>query len=152
MRAAVPKMSINSLLLFAVFGLLIWAALRMTRQTLQAVDAREARRAAGAASEIVVETDPDTGSVLVVSDDLDRMRRQWHPVRFPESWESRVGGFPREPVERDGSLGRRRAWCEIHCSGRWRVEAPNTPSPVFWFENPRDASDFSLAWFPFKCV
>lgn len=145
-------MSMPLLIIFAVFGLMIFYAVRLSKHALEQADKQDALSRSGAISHIVVEMDPETQRVDLVRDDLETMRLNWHPIRFPESWESRSGGFPPEKVEFDGALGGRRTWCQTHCRARWRVEAPNTPAPIFWFEDREDADRFSLAWFPFKCL
>jgi hypothetical protein len=145
-------MSAPTLLVLCIFGLLIWLAARMTRNTLRHLSDQEALIDQGGIARLVVEMNPGTGAVEVVSDHLEDMHATWHPIRFPESWESRSAGFPPEKVEFDGRLSGRRKWCEANCKGRWRVEAPTSLAPVFWFENRYDADGFSLAWYPFKCL
>lgn len=100
----------------------------------------------------VVTVDPASGKLAPVTEALDDMRRSWTAIRFPHTSESRAAGFPAEKSYGDSKFAGRRAWCEKHCRGRWRVENPASPALVFWFEDERDASEFAMAWYPFKCV
>jgi len=133
------------------FVILIVQAVRMTRQHLQRSERTEYMFALDQDNALIVELDPEKGGSSRVREDPAVMRATWHPIRFPEEWESRSRGLPAEKVDFDKSMRGRRDWCEAHCRGRWRVEGPNLPNPVFWFEDHQDAMDFSLAWFPFKC-
>lgn len=130
---------------------MVFQAIRLTRLHLQRAEEAERTLSSAEGRDMIVELDPLLGMAVPVSDAGGVMRASWHPVRFPAGWESRCGGFPNEKAYKDLNLGGRRAWCESKCSGRWRVEAPSSQNPVFWFENHQDAMDFSLAWFPFKC-
>lgn len=134
-------------LVLALLGLLL-LAIRITRRQLMLSEMNDAlvpgRR-------LLVAVDPSSGRILDASRELDMVEAGWHPVRFPEGWESRSAGFPPERAYADRTLDRRRHWCEENCRGLWRIERPASPAPIFWFKDRRDASAFSLAWFPFKC-
>ncbi|NQW09865.1 MAG: hypothetical protein HQ481_08320 [Alphaproteobacteria bacterium] len=138
-----------------VFGLAIgaalffWLAVYLTRRQIALA---QADRAIPEALGFVVAVDSESGRIKAVTDDLAMMRRTWHPIRFPYEWESRCAGLPAEKAYVDAGFAGRRVWCEEHCQGAWRVENPTSPGPIFWFEQTRDATDFSLAWYPFKCV
>ena len=134
--------------LILTLGGLLWLALRITRRQIALGELTDALTAE---HRPLVAVDPVSGHLLDATSELPKVEATWHPVRFPEGWESRSAGFPAEPASFDRSLERRRHWCEQHCTGRWRVERPASPGPVFWFEARRDATEFSLAWFPFKC-
>ena len=82
-------MSAPTLLVLCIFGLLIWLAARMTRNTLRHLSDQEALIDQGGIARLVVEMNPGTGAVEVVSDHLEDMHATWHPILFPESWESR---------------------------------------------------------------
>lgn len=129
-------------------GGLVWLAVRLTRRQIALSAMTDAMTPS---QRNLVTVDSATGQVRDVSSDLAEVEAGWHPVRFPEGWESRGAGFPPERVTFDKTLGGRRRWCETQCRGAWRVERPDAPSPVFWFEDRRDAVEFSLHWFPFKC-
>jgi hypothetical protein len=131
-----------------VLGGLIWLAVRLTRRQIALSTLSDALTPADRS---LVKVDRETGHVVDVRRELAEVESGWHPVRFPEGWESRSAGFPSERVARDRTLGGRRQWCETRCRGAWRVERPESASPVFWFEDRRDAAEFTLHWFPFKC-
>ena len=133
---------------FAALGGLVWLAIRLTRRQIALGALADSLSPAGRSLVVV---DPATGEVRDASADLATVEASWHPVRFPEGWESRSAGFPSERAMFDRTLGGRRHWCETRCRGAWRVERADTSSPVFWFEDRRDAADFTLQWFPFKC-
>ena len=135
--ASANVLAMGILLVFVALGGLIWLAIRITRQQI--------------ALRKLVAVDPSTGAVRDATGDLAMVAESWHPVRFPEGWESRSAGFPSERAAFDRTLGSRRHWCETKCRGAWRVERADTASPVFWFEDRRDAAAFTLQWFPFKC-
>lgn len=141
-------MAIAGLLIFA--GFMIWLMLRITRrqmllEDIYGADAND--------SPSVVGVDQETGQVkLAPPSDLEKMRKSWHPVRFPSSWEGRSSGFPPEKAHRDGKMDGRKVWCDKNCTGPWRVEGPDTPNPVFWFAVEKDAHEFTLSWYPFKCT
>ena len=44
------------------------------------------------------------------------------------------------------------AWCAKHCRGGWRIDFDDDSVATFYFEARRDASDFAIRWFPYKCV
>lgn len=134
--------------LFLFLAGLVWLAVRQTRRQIALSAIADAL---APAHRNLVAVDRKTGKVLDVSPELPGIEATWHPVRFPEGWESRGSGFPRDRVSSDRSLGQRRQWCETHCRGAWRVERPEAASPVFWFEDRRDATEFTLHWYPFKC-
>ncbi len=134
---------------FLVLGGMVLLAVRLTRRQMALTAMTEALTPARRS---LVAVDPETGRVLDASSELAVIEESWHPVRFPEGWESRSAGFPPERVQFDRALGGRRKWCETRCRGAWRVEQPESDSPVFWFQDRRDAADFSLHWFPFKCT
>ena len=129
-------------------GALVLLAVRITRRQigLSALNDQLAPE-----RRLLIAVDPASGQLLDASSELARVESAWHPVRFPEGWESRSAGFPTERAYMDRTLDRRRRWCEAHCKRGWRVVRPASPSPVFWFEDRRDAADLTLAWFPFKC-
>lgn len=134
-------------LVLALLGL-IWLAFRITRRQIALSELNEAL---APERRLLVAVDRSSGQLLDASAELDMVEAGWHPVRFPEGWESRSAGFPTERAYTDRSLDRRRRWCEENCRGTWRVERPTSPAPIFWFRDRRDAAEFSLAWFPFKC-
>ncbi|HEY9566747.1 MAG TPA: hypothetical protein VIR38_01550 [Thalassobaculum sp.] len=134
--------------LILALGGLLWLAVRITRRQIALGELTEAL---AAEHRLLVAVDPASGQLLDATSELPKVEASWHPVRFPEGWESRSAGFPAERAGLDRNLDRRRRWCEQHCTRRWRVERPSSPGPVFWFEDRRDAVEFSLAWFPFKC-
>lgn len=134
--------------LILVLGGLVWLAIRLTRRQIALGALADALTPE---QRTMVSVDPVTGRVLDASSDIQMVEAGWHPVRFPEGWESRGAGFPPDRISFDRTLGARRQWCETRCKGAWRVERPEAPSPVFWFEDRRDAADFTLHWFPFKC-
>lgn len=134
--------------LLLALGALVWLAVRLTRRQIALGALSDAL---SPARRNLVAVDAATGRVLDVSSELAEVEAGWHPVRFPEGWESRSAGFPGERVARDRTLGGRRQWCETRCRGAWRVERPESAGPVFWFEDRRDAADFTLDWYPFKC-
>lgn len=134
--------------LVLVLVALVWLAVRLTRRQIALSEFGESL---SAGRRVLVALDPATGQVIDVSGELAATEASWHPVRFPEGWESRSAGFPSERVFSDRTMNGRRHWCEQRCRGGWRVERPESSSPVFWFEDRRDAADFTLAWFPFKC-
>ncbi|MEQ9332481.1 hypothetical protein [Thalassobaculum sp.] len=129
-------------------GGLVWLAVRLTRRQIALSAMTDAL---SPAERNLVTVDSATGKVLDVSSELGEVETGWHPVRFPEGWESRGSGFPPERVNFDRTLGGRRTWCETRCRDVWRVERPESRSPIFWFKDRRDAVEFSLHWFPFKC-
>ena len=139
----------KSLVILAVFGVLIVLAVRMTVRQFR-LERAEAEAIASPQGSVVGVAGPD-GKFLRVTEGLDVMRGTWHPIRFPSGWESRCAGFPEERAYFDRTLSDRRAWCEDNCEGAWRVEVPKGAAPIFWFESHRDATEFSFAWFPFKC-
>ena len=134
--------------LLIALGGFVWLAVRLTRRQIALSTLNDAM---APVKRSLVAVDSATGQVLDASDEYAEVEAGWHPVRFPEGWESRGGGFPPERVAYDRNLGGRRQWCETRCRGAWRVERPDAASPVFWFEDRRDAVDFTLHWFPFKC-
>lgn len=137
------------LILVPIVAVLVWWGVRLTRARLALAGAD-----AGAVVPLgfVVAVDETTGKLAAVGGDLEAMQRTWHPVRFPDAGESRSAGLPAERAYGDRGFSGRRGWCEEHCKGRWRLEDSPTYGLVFWFQDQRDATDFSLAWFPFKCV
>ena len=132
-----------------VFAGLIALAVRMTLRQLR-LEQLSASGAAPAGPSIVAAADT-AGKFHRISDGLEEMRRDWHPVRFPSGWESRCGGFPEEKAYSDSNLILRRDWCTAHCEAAWRVEVVRGAAPIFWFQSARDAGAFVDAWFPFKC-
>lgn len=134
--------------LLLVLGGLVWLAVRLTRRQ---VALSAITDSLAPARRILVAVDSTTGTVRDASPELADVEATWHPVRFPEGWESRSAGFPSERASFDRTLGGRRHWCETRCRGPWRVERPESSSPVFWFQDRRDAAEFSLHWYPFKC-
>lgn len=126
----------------------MWLAVRLTRRQIVLSALTESL---SPSQRSLVAVDPASGRVLDASIELPAIEATWHPVRFPEGWESRSAGFPPERAFLDGTLGGRREWCETRCRGAWRVERPDSASPVFWFEDRHDAAEFSLHWYPFKC-
>lgn len=134
--------------LILVLGGLVWLAVRLTRRQIALSTINDSL---APAHRILVAVDNTTGTVRDVSPELADVESTWHPVRFPQGWESRSAGFPSERASFDRTLGGRRHWCETRCRGPWRVERPDGSSPVFWFQDRRDAAEFSLHWFPFKC-
>jgi len=134
--------------LVLVFGGLVWLAVRITRRQIALSALNDAL---APEHRLLIAVDRASGQLLDATSELAKVEAGWHPVRFPEGWESRSAGFPTERAYMDRTLDRRRRWCEDHCKRAWRVERPSSPSPVFWFEDRRDATEFSLAWFPFKC-
>ncbi|GHD58183.1 hypothetical protein GCM10017083_40760 [Thalassobaculum fulvum] len=133
---------------FLVLSALVLLAVRVTRRQMALSALTDAL---APARRSLVAVDPASGRVLDARAELAEVEATWHPVRFPEGWESRGSGFPPERASFDRTLGGRRKWCETRCRGAWRVERPESGNPVFWFEDRRDAADFSLQWFPFKC-
>ena len=146
--ASANVLAMGILLVFVALGGLIWLAIRITRRQIALGDLADAL---SADRRKLVAVDPSTGAVRDATGDLAMVAESWHPVRFPEGWESRSAGFPSERAAFDRTLGSRRHWCETKCRGAWRVERADTASPVFWFEDRRDAAAFTLQWFPFKC-
>jgi|GEM_PF-729071 len=138
----------GTLWLLIALGGMVWLAVRLTRRQIALSALTDAM---SPAQRTLVAVDRATGQVLDASGEFAQIEASWNPVRFPEGWESRGAGFPSERVVFDRTLGGRRQWCETRCRGDWRVERPDTGSPVFWFEDRRDAVDFTLFWFPFKC-
>ena len=74
----------------------------------------------------------------------------WHPVRLPgQGNRPDVDAGPNRwivtPKEEEMSK-----WCREHCSEAW-LHAPGRQT-IFWFEEPRDAMEFSLKWFPFRAL
>ena len=137
----------KALIPLLVFAGLIALAVRATLRQL-----RDDPFAQGEAAPAGIVADVDAnGKFQKVETGVEDMRRTWHPVRFPSGWESRCGGFPEEKAYSDTSMLQRRDWCMKHCESAWRVEVARGNAPVFWFESHRDATEFSFAWFPFKC-
>lgn len=134
--------------LFLALAGLAWLALRMTRRQIRLSTLSDA---ASRQRRTLVGIDQATGKAFDASAELSIVDDGWYPVRFPEGWESRSAGFPSERSMFDRNLDARRIWCETKCRGAWRVERPDSPSPIFWFQDRSDASAFSLTWFPFKC-
>lgn len=132
-----------------VFAGLIALAIRITLRQFR-LDQVAALSTAPTGPSIVAAADA-SGKFHRISDALEEMRRDWHPVRFPSGWESRSGGFPEEKVYSDSTMILRRDWCTAHCEALWRVEVARGSAPIFWFQSARDASAFTYAWFPFKC-
>lgn len=139
-------MATIGMLLF--LGGLVWLAVRITRRQIALGDLNDAL---APERRLLVAVDRNSGQLLDATSELAVVEASWHPVRFPEGWESRGSGFPTERAYLDRTLERRRRWCEENCKAAWRVERPSSPGPVFWFEDRREAAAFSLAWFPFKC-
>ena len=131
-----------------VLGALVWLAVRITRRQMALSDLNDSL---APERRLLIAVDKASGRLFDATNELPRIEADWNPVRFPEGWESRSAGFPTERAYTDRTLDRRRRWCEETCKGAWRVERPTSSSPVFWFESRRDAADFTLAWFPFKC-
>ena len=139
----------GTLVLFGALGGLVWLAVRLTRRQTQLSALTDSLPLA---RRMLVAVDPATGNVRDASADFETVEATWHPVRFPEGWESRSAGYPSERSAFDRTLGGRRSWCETQCRGAWRVERPESESPTFWFEDRRDATEFTLHWYPFKCT
>jgi len=77
------------------------------------------------------------------------MNENWQPVRILHPLDtSRSRGWP--PENRD--VVQMLSWCKKHCRGGWRVSLEGEPIATFWFEWPRDAQEFAVRWFPYKCV
>ncbi len=74
----------------------------------------------------------------------------WQPVRILHALDkhSRSLGWP--PENRDTS--QMEAWCAKHCRGGWRIDFDDDSVATFYFEARRDASEFAIRWFPYKCV
>jgi hypothetical protein len=73
----------------------------------------------------------------------------WQPVRILHALDtSRSLGWP--PENRD--FRPMHAWCSRHCRGRWRMALDEQTVATFWFEHSRDAQEFAIRWFPYKCV
>lgn len=138
----------GAIALVLVLGGLVWLAIRTTRRQIELSALNDAL---APERRLLVAVDRASGKLLNATAELETVEATWHPVRFPEGWESRSAGFPTERAYLDRTLDRRRLWCEGNCRAAWRVERPASPAPVFWFEDRRDATAFSLAWFPFKC-
>lgn len=134
--------------LVLLLGALVWLAVRITRRQIALSDLNDTL---GPERRLLIAVDQASGRLLDATSELGKVEAAWHPVRFPDGWESRSAGFPTERAYMDRTLDRRRRWCEQNCKHGWRVERPSSPSPVFWFEDRREATDFTLAWFPFKC-
>ena len=145
--ATIPPMSTLGIIL--ALGGLVWLAVRLTRRQISLSTLTDSlpldRRG-------LVAVDQATGRVLDASSELAAVEASWHPVRFPQGWESLSAGYPTERAFFDRTLGGRREWCEKRCRGAWRVERPDSASPTFWFADRRDATDFTLQCYPFKCT
>lgn len=73
----------------------------------------------------------------------------WQPVRILKALDtSRSLGWP--PENRD--VRPMAAWCEKHCKGGWVIDLNEDTVATFRFERGRDAQEFALRWFPYKCV
>jgi hypothetical protein len=78
-----------------------------------------------------------------------RNDRNWQPVRILKALDtSRSLGWP--PENRD--VRPMVDWCEKHCKGGWTIDLAENTVATFRFENSRDAQEFALRWFPFKCI
>lgn len=73
----------------------------------------------------------------------------WQPVRILKALDgSRSLGWP--PENRD--VHAMAIWCERHCQGGWVIDLNEDTAATFRFERGRDAQEFALRWFPYKCV
>ena len=74
----------------------------------------------------------------------------WQPVRILHALDkhSRSLGWPPE----NRNTAEMEAWCQKHCRGRWLIDFDDASVATFRFENRRDASEFAVRWFPYKCV
>lgn len=94
------------------------------------------------------------GALLMASVDFlkDRPalnRDLWHGVHILDELDgARSRGFPPESRRVNDMLG----WCDKNARGRWTAEQDHDDTPIFWFEDQSDALQFSLKWFPFKCL
>jgi len=43
-------------------------------------------------------------------------------------------------------------WCEKFCRGGWAFDLEDATVATFHFERPRDAQEFAVRWFPYKCI
>lgn len=77
------------------------------------------------------------------------MNEDWQPVRILKALDSsRSLGWP--PENRD--FTQMHAWCVKHCKGAWEMALDENTVATFWFQLPREAQEFAVRWFPFKCV
>ena len=74
----------------------------------------------------------------------------WQPVRILHALDSTSRSLGWPPENRDTS--QMEGWCRKHCRGRWLIDFEDESVATFRFEQRRDASEFALRWFPFKCV
>ncbi len=80
----------------------------------------------------------------------------WQPIRLMlKNHGERSRGLPEKKV----NVEKMCAWCSEFCTQRWVVENRSITlddnrdyGATFWFENGRDAYDFTLKWVPFKCT
>jgi hypothetical protein len=78
------------------------------------------------------------------------MTEHWQPVRILRALgkHSRSLGWP--PENRNTS--EMEAWRQKHCRGGWLIDFDDESVATLRFEQRRDAQEFALRWFPFKCV
>tara|TARA_R110001599_G_scaffold28592_1_gene98727 strand:- start:43 stop:300 length:258 start_codon:yes stop_codon:yes gene_type:complete len=73
----------------------------------------------------------------------------WQPVRILHALDtSRSLGWPKE----NRNFVEMHTWCKKHSKHDWRMVLNKETVATFWFESRRDAQEFALRWFPFKCV
>ena len=77
---------------------------------------------------------------------------QWQPVRLPSQGASLNADFPPQDAFTSRELTEMLDWCEKRCRGGWQHEAGAGKQTIFWFEQPGDAQQFALEWFPFRCL
>ena len=80
----------------------------------------------------------------------DHMKDHWQPVRILRALDSNSRSLGWPPENRNTS--EMQTWCEKHCKGRWLIDFDDNSAATFRFESPRDAAEFAVRWFPYKCV
>ena len=76
-------------------------------------------------------------------------RETWYCVHILDELNgARSRGFPPESRRINDML----TWSDKQSKGRWTAERDHDDTPIFWFEDQTDAIQFSLKWFPFKCL
>jgi hypothetical protein len=80
---------------------------------------------------------------------MSQVGPDWQPVRILKAFDtSRSLGWP--PENRD--VRPMAAWCEKFCRGGWAFDLEDATVATFHFERPRDAQEFAVRWFPYKCI
>lgn len=77
-------------------------------------------------------------------------KQHWQPVRILHALDrhSRSLGWPPE----NRNTAEMQKWCEKRCRSNWLIDFDDDSVATFWFESRRDAAEFAIRWFPFKCV